>query len=359
MRRLSLPGRATLVLAALSLALAGCSAATATDTGSDSGGGSSMNLDAPAPTPPDGVAAFEPIEPGSGEGLKIGFTQLTLAAAFPQALQSGMEEAAATAGVDLVTCDSKFDTATALDCARQFKTQDVDGLVIFQADAAASESICDEGPDVPAAAIDINQEPCQKTFVGAANEYAGQLIGYNVAKYFGENFQCDYDAYISLESTAVGVVNDMRMDGTEEGFESVCGPIHDEIILDTGAGGQTDVAQRLFTDTLTSLPGADKIVVVGINEDVILGALAAARAQDRTEDLYIGVQNLDPDNCAILTFDHWIGSAAYFPEKYAQLVLPAVIDLINGEDVPDQILVPHEFITKDTLTDYYPEYSCS
>ena len=356
MNRLSTRGVAALtaVVAAVALALSGCAGSDTPGSGSSS----QVNPDAAPPTPPADVATFEPVEAGSGAGLTIGFTQLTLASPFPIALQKGMDEAAKTAGLNLITCDSKFDTAAALDCARQFKTQGVDGLVTFQGDAAAAPSICQEGAQVPVIAIDIEQQPCQKTFVGAANEYAGQLIGYNVGKYFADSFSCEYDAYVSLESTAVGTVNDQRMGGTREGFESVCGPIHDEKVLDTGAGGQTDVAQRLFTDTLTALPGAKKIVVVGINEDVIVGALAAARSQNRSDDLYIGVQNLDPSNCAILTFDHWIGSAAYFPEKYAQLIVPAIIKLAKGESVPEKILVPHEFVTKDTLTEYYPEYDC-
>ena len=339
---------------AVGLVLTGCTA-TGTPTPSASG---AVNPDAAPPAPPTDVSKFAPIEPGSGDGLTIGFTQLTLSGAFTSALQSGMEAAAKDAGATLVTCDSKFDTAAALDCARQFKTQNVNGLVTFQADAAASPSICEAGPQVPVIAIDIAQDPCQKTFVGAANAYAGELVGYYVGKYFAEKFNCEYDAYVSLESTAVGAVNGLRMNGTAKGFESVCGPIHDKKVLDTGAGGQADNAQRLVTDTLTSLPGAKKIVVVGINEDVILGALAAARAQNRTGDLYYGVQNLDPDNCQILTGKNWIGSVAYFPEKYALLIIPAIIKLIKGEKVPEQILVPHEFVTKDTLLNYYPDYSC-
>jgi ribose transport system substrate-binding protein len=356
MKRLTVRGSAALAaVIAVTLVFTGCSGGP---DAAGPGGGSQVNADAQPPTPPSDVATFAPVEAGSGAGLTIGFTQLTLASSFPTALQKGMEEAAKTAGLNLITCDSKFDTAAALDCARQFRTQGVDGLVTFQGDAAASPSICEEGAQVPVVAIDIEQSPCQKTFVGAANEYAGQLIGYNVGMYFADNFNCEYDAYVSLESTAVGVVNEQRMGGTREGFESVCGPIHDEKVLDTGAGGQTDVAQRLFTDTLTALPGAKKVVVVGINEDVILGALAAARSQNRSDDLYIGVQNLDPANCGILTFDHWIGSAAYFPEKYAELIIPAIIKLAKGEQVPEKILVPHEFVTKDTLKDYYPEYNC-
>lgn len=311
-----------------------------------------------APTPPDAVAQFAPIEPGIGEGLTIGFTQLGLGIPFTEALQAGMEDAAEVAGVDLITCDSKFDAAEALNCARQFRTREVDGLVTFQADAAAAANICAEGPQVPVIAIDIEQQPCQTSFVGAANAYAGQIVGHELGRYFKEKFDCDYDAWVSLESLAVGIVNDMRMDGMREGFEAVCGPVKNERIIDSGAGGQADVAQRQMTDTLTALPGADRVIVVGINEDVITGALAAARSQGRTDDLFLGVQNFDPGNCQIWTAPGFIASAAYFPEDYALLILPNLIKSIKGEEIAPQILVPHEVITPSNMLDFYPGAQC-
>lgn len=310
------------------------------------------------PTPPDAVASFEPIQPGMGEGLTIGFTQLALGIPFPEALQTGMEEAAEVAGAELITCDSKLDAAEALNCARQFRTREVDGLVTFQADAAAAANICAEGPQVPVIAIDIEQQPCQTAFVGAANAYAGEIVGHELGRYFKENFNCEHDAWVSLESLAVGVVNDLRMDGFREGFEAVCGPVNNERIVDTGAGGQADTAQRQMTDTLTTLPGAKRVIIVGINEDVITGAIAAARSQNRSDDIYLGVQNFDPDNCQIWTAPHFIASAAYFPEKYALLILPALIKAIHGEEIPPQIFIPHEVVTPENMATIYPGISC-
>ncbi|WP_323765798.1 sugar ABC transporter substrate-binding protein [Marinovum sp.] len=311
-----------------------------------------------APTPPEAVADFAPITPGIGEGLTIGFTQLGLGVPFTEALQSGLEEAAAVAGVELITCDSKFNAAEALNCARQFRTRDVDGLVTFQADAAAAANICAEGPQVPVIAIDIEQQPCQTAFVGAANAYAGQIVGHELGRYFKENFDCEHDAWVSLESLAVGVVNDMRMDGMRQGFEAVCGPVNNERVIDSGAGGQADVAQRQMTDTLTALPGAERVIVVGINEDVVTGALAAARSQARTDNLFLGVQNFDPGNCQIWTAPGFVAAAAYFPEDYALLILPNLIASIKGEEIAPQILVPHEVITPGNMQDFYPEASC-
>ncbi|GAA0234204.1 sugar ABC transporter substrate-binding protein [Actinomadura nitritigenes] len=341
---------------ALLASLAACNGNDAGAAGAGGGGGAGVN--APPPTPPAGVAKFEDAKPGSGAGLTIGFTQLNLSVGFPQDVQRGVEEQAKKAGAKLITCDSKADAAVALDCAKQFKTQKAQGLITFQADAGAAPRICAAGPSVPVMAVDIEQKPCQTTFVGAANEYAGQLVGYNVGLYFAKQNQCKYDAFVSLESKAVGQVNELRMGGIRKGFESVCGKIHNLRTLDTGPGGLSEPAQRQMTDTLTALPGAKHVIVVGINEDVVIGALAAARAQNRLDDLYLGVQNLNPKNCVIYTAPHWLGSVAYFPEKYGQILVPNLIKAMKGEKLPAELLVPHEFVTKDTVKRYYPSYAC-
>jgi ribose transport system substrate-binding protein len=316
------------------------------------------NVNAPAPAVPSDVAQFQPMVPGSAKGLTIGFTQLFLGVPFPDALQRGMEKAAEVAGFKLITCDSKMDAAAALNCARQFKTQKVDGLVTFQADAAAAANICAEGPQVPVIGIDIEQKPCQTAFVGAANAYAGEIVGHELGVYFAKNFNCEYDSFVSLESTAVGIVNEQRMGGIRKAFEAVCGPVKNLRIIDTGAGGQADAAQRQFTDTLTALPGAKKVITVGINEDVIIAALAAARTQGRTDDLYLGVENFDPGNCQIWTAPHFVASAAYFPERYAELIVPNLVKAIRGEKINEKILVPHELITPENVSKVYPEYAC-
>lgn len=347
--------RAGRAAAALALGLVGISACGTSGGGEATGSGG--NPDAAPPSPPAEVVEFQQAEPGSGKGLTLGFTQLSLSSGFPQDVQRGVEEQARRAGAELVTCDSKLDAAKALDCAKLFKTRGVDGLITFQADTNAAPRICAAGPQVPVLAVDIEQKPCQTSFVGAANKYAGQLAGHAVGKYFAQKFDCQYDAFISLEAVQVGEVNEQRMGGVREGFSSVCGKIKNLRKLDTGGAGG-DVAQKLMTDTLTALPGRKRIIVVGINEDGILGALAAARAQNRTDDLYLGVQNLNPKNCVIYQHPHWIGSVAYFPERYGEILVPNLIKAIKGEKVAPQLLIPHVLVDKANVKQYYPQFSC-
>jgi ribose transport system substrate-binding protein len=318
-------------------------AAEATDTAAES--------TEAAPTAP-GVVDFEEAVPGSGEGLKLGYISIGDSVPFAKLVSDSIKREAEKAGAELVFCDSALDGQKALDCARNFKTQGVQAYLNFQVDQKLSGAICEAGPQVPVIAIDIVQEPCQVSFMGAANEYAGNIAGEAIGKFAKDTWDCDYDAYVSLESTAAADANRLRMGGTREGFEKYC-PIKNEKVLDAD---RTDPARTKFADVLTSLPGAKKIVVVAINDDGLIGALAAARTAGREGDIYLAGQGADPtSHCEILNNPNWIADAAYFPERYGEIGIPYLIKAAKGETIPEQLLVPHVAITKDNVAENYPE----
>jgi ribose transport system substrate-binding protein len=300
---------------------------------------------------------FRETEPGSGEGMKIGMIALDDSVPFSKLVSDSVKEQADIAGAELVFCDSKLDAAEALDCARNFATQGVEGYLNFQPVADAAQSICNTGPqDVPVIAIDIAQGDCQTAFMGANNSRAGQVAGTGLGEYMKEKFDCKYDAYVSLEDKGVGEVNDDRMNGIREGFEEVCGQIVNERVLDAG---RQDVALTKFTDTLTALPDAERIVVVGINDDAVLGALAAARTAGRADQVYMSGMGADPSShCEIATNPNWAGDSAFFPERYGEIGVPYLIDAIKGEEIPPTLLVNHQFINRDNVGEFYDVESC-
>ena len=302
-------------------------------------------------TDPD-IAEFEVPAAGSGDGVKIGYISLGDSVPFVKLVSDDIKKQAETAGAELVFCDSQVDAAKALDCAKSFKTQDVDVIINFQLDEKSSPQICAAGPDVPTIAIDINQEPCQVSFMGASNKFAGEIAGEAMGKYAKENFDCEYDAVVSMQTPAAGVVNDDRSGGMLEGLEADCGEIKNLKVVD--GDGTIDGAQKKFADVLTSLPGQDQIIVLSLNDDMSLGALAAAKAQGREKDLYIAGQGADPtSHCEIVNNPHWIGDTAYFPERYGEIAIPTAIKAAKGETMPEKLLVPHEFVSKDNIDEYY------
>lgn len=347
--------KAAACIAVASLALAACG-------DSDEAEGSATEPERASTEPADDAPAseefveFREAEPGGGEGMKIGLIALDDSIPFSKLVSDSVKEQAEIAGAELVFCDSKLDAAEALECARNFATQGVQGYLNFQPVADAAQSICDTGPDVPVIAIDIEQGDCQTAFMGANNSRAGFVAGEGLGNYMQENFQCEHDAYISLEDLGVGEVNDARMGGIREGFTSVCGEINNERVLDAG---RQDLALTKFADTLTALPDAERIIVVGINDDSVLGALAAARTAGREDHLYMTGMGADPTaHCEIANNPNWAGDSAFFPERYGEIGVPYLIDVINGEAIPEQLLVDHIFVNSDNVAEHYDVGSC-
>ena len=304
------------------------------------------------PTTESNVVQFQQAAPGSGTGIKIGLITLDDAVPFSKLVSDSIKKQAAAAGATLVYCDSKGDGATALACAKNFKVQGVQGYLNFQSDAKSADAICQAGPAGPVIAIDIEQGSCQSAFMGANNQYAGFLAGQALGNAIKTKTNCKYDAYVSMEEPAAGAVNTARMvTGYQAGFSSVCGPITN---LKTENAFRIDVAQTTFTDVLTTLPGAHTIVVAGINDDAIEGALAAAKIAGRTNDLYVSGQGADPSAwCLIKGNPQWVGDAAYFPERYGEIGVPYLLQAIKGQKIPVMLLLPHQIINSANIDSIY------
>jgi ribose transport system substrate-binding protein len=342
---------AVLISAAAVFALAACGTGKAGGGSTPSSQAATGAAPAGAPSSESNAVQFQAAVPGSGKGLKIGLITLDDAVPFSKLVSDSVKKQAAAAGATLVYCDSKGDGATALACARNFKVQGVQGYLNFQSDAKSADAICAAGPAVPVIAIDIQQGSCQTSFMGANNQYAGYLAGKALGTYLKQKFNCTYDAYVSMEEPDAGAVNAARMGGYRDGFTSVCGPIKN---LKTENAFRIDQARTTFTDVLTTLPGAHKIVVAAINDDAIEGALAAAKTAGRTKDLYVSGQGADPSSwCDIKSNPQWVGDTAYFPEHYGEIGVPYLIKAIKGATIPKMLLVPHKIINAADIGGIY------
>jgi ribose transport system substrate-binding protein len=282
---------------------------------------------------------------------KIGYISLGDSVPFVKLVSDGIIQAGKDLGQSVFFCDSKIDTATALDCANQMKVQGVEGVLNFQVDQKSSPEICTAYGNLPTIAIDIIQPPCQVAFMGANNAEAGKMAGEAIGKYAKDTWNCVYTAYVSLESTAAGQANTDRMGGYRTGFKEFC-PITNEKILD--GADRTDPALTKVSDLLTALPG-HHIVVVAINEDGIIGAIGAAKTAGRSADLFYAGQGTDPSIWKTIACDpQYIASTAYFPEKYGTLLIPAMVTKLEGGTIPLNIFTQHVIVTSQNIRTIYP-----
>jgi ribose transport system substrate-binding protein len=295
---------------------------------------------------------------GSAKRYKIGFANLTEGISFTTQVRQSIEQAAKQAGnVDLVEANNNLDGATALANADNFITQQVDGVVEFQTDAKFGNVIMDKfrAHNIPVIAIDIPMPGA--TFFGADNYHAGTLAGQGLGQWIQKNWNGQVDALIMLELPQSGDIPAARMQGQRDGLESVVGKIPESKVKHLDSKNTLEVARQLVADTLTTLPNAHHIAVVSINDDTALGAIAAAQAAGRSNDIAVVGQNAT-DNARIeirKPGSRFIGSTAYFPEKYGFKIIPAMLKLIQRQAVPPSIYVDHVFVTKDNVDKYYPQ----
>ncbi|HEU0245275.1 MAG TPA: sugar ABC transporter substrate-binding protein [Candidatus Limnocylindrales bacterium] len=346
---LHLPGSTGIRLATLLASLAVVAAACG------GGGATTAPTSAPAASEaPASQAASEAPASQAAQKFKIGYISLGDSVPFVKLVSDGIKQAAADAGQDLAFCDSQIDQAKALECAQNLKVQGVQGVLNFQVFQDSSKEICDAYGNVPTIAIDIIQPPCQVAFMGANNREAGRMAGAAIGKYAKDTWNCDYTAYVSLESTASGQANTDRMGGFRDGFKESCDiPAAKERVLD--GADRTDPALEQMTNLLGALPG-DRIIVVAINEDGILGAIGAANTLGRQKDLYYAGQGADPSAWKDIACNpNYIATVAYYPERYGSLLIPNMVKKLMGEDIPENIYTKHEVINKDNIRTIYPD----
>ena len=289
------------------------------------------------------------------EEITIGYISLGDAVPFVKLVSDGIKEEAERLGVNLIFCDSEIDAAKALACAQDFLVRGCAG--------------CAQLPGVPGVqprdlrrarrcAGDRHRHhpaPVPDRLHGRQQPFGGPAGRPGHGRYMQENFDCDYTAYVSLESTAAGAANRDRMGGYREGFQEFC-PIVNERIMD--GADRTDPALEQVTNLLTALPG-DRIVVVAINEDGILGAIGAANTLGRQDDLYYSGQGTDPSIwCEIKNNDNYIASVAYFPERYGTILVPAILNAVEGNAIAGQLFTDHQLITRDNIDDIYDTSDC-
>jgi ribose transport system substrate-binding protein len=295
---------------------------------------------------------------GDNGKVRVGYISFGESTPYVHTITQGMESAAKKQGVDLVVCDSAQDAEKALQCATRFKQQNVQGIVNYQGDASAAQRICSAGPDVPVIAITIHQPPCEVSWTGADNAAAGKLAGEEVGKFFKEKFDCDYDLFVSAEVAATGQTGIARMGGYRDGFEEICGKIHDLRPFDSKADAQ--VTRSNMTDILTAAPNAHRIIVVAMADAIAVGALSAAESAGRIDDVFVSSQGLDSGAvCGMRKYPKsWIGDTAYFPENYGKVVIPAILNAVKGEKIPATLPAKTEFVTPETVDQHYAAVKC-
>lgn len=131
-------------------------------------------------------------------------------------------------------------------------------------------------------------------------------------------------------------------------------------MIDKTQGGSDALEniRRQTTDILTANPKAKSILASAPFSDADAIALTnavdtAGRKKDMKALIAHGAESVG--HPYIRKDSRWLGSIAYFPERYGSIALPAAIKLAKGEAVPKELLMTHEVVTKKNINKLYPK----
>ncbi len=302
------------------------------------------------------MVPFRTVEPGSAVGQRIGLIASTGTDTFSREVTDSIVTQVKAAGAELISCDPVGNATLVLDCARRLATQQVDGWITVQP-GDVGEALCAAGPqDVPLIAIAAAPVSCETAEVGADDRRAGFLVGMALGQNSQLRSACADDTLVIVADGATHTHDSQRTAGIRAGFTAECpGPLSNEVLLDAST---QDGAYLAFTNALSGVPDDVTVLVAAIDDSSALGAVAAIPSA-RAGSITVAAIGADPRaRCEILANPHWVGDAALFPDRYGEIAVPALLDALQGQEIPRNMYIETTFVTAASLANYYDISDC-
>jgi ribose transport system substrate-binding protein len=274
---------------------------------------------------------------------------------FSREVSESLQRAAAAEGIELICVDNRYSAKTAQRNADLLVREKVDLAIEFQTDEEVAPIVAAKyrEANIPMIAIDIPHPGA--TYYGANNYEAGLIGGRYLGRWVKEHWQSEVDEIILLELKRAGNLPRMRLSGLLVGINLVLpSAAHCRITYLDGDGelGPSFEAVRRHLRSSHSR----RVLVGGINDPSTLGALRAFQEAGRAENCALMGQNASPEVRVELREPktRFVGSVAFFPERYGENIIRVSLDILNQRPVPPAVFVEHKLITPTTVDHYYP-----
>ena len=274
---------------------------------------------------------------------------------FSREVTESLRRAAAAEGIELICLDNRYSAKIAQRNADLLVREKVDLAIEFQTNEEVAPIVAAKYREagIPMIAIDIPHPGA--TYYGANNYEAGLIGGRYLGRWVKELWHAEVDEILLLELKRAGNVPHMRLSGLLVGINLVLpSAANCRVTYLEGDGELGPSFEAVRKHLRFSHPG--HVVVGAINDPSALGALRAFQEAGRTENCVIMGQNASPEGRAELRQPktRFVGSVAYFPERYGENLIRVSLDILNQRPVPPAVFVEHKLITPASVDHYYP-----
>ena len=276
------------------------------------------------------------------QGRRIGFANMDDSRPFPIRVRQGLVQAAAEYGTELLLTDNCQDGPTALANIEYFLEQKVDLVVEFNTDVRYGNVIMERlrSLTIPVIAIDIPLPGA--SFMGVDNYKSGLMGGRLTGLYVQQQWGGQLDKVLSLELPLSGPVPAARMQGQLDGLRELVA-VTDEDVISMDSKNTFEGAFDAVSQLIPALKTAQHIAILAINDEAMLGALAAFEKAGSSERIVAVSQGADiaAREELLKPQSRLIGSVAFFPENYGNLIIEMATNILQGKQTPPAVYTNH------------------
>lgn len=277
------------------------------------------------------------------EDLEIAVAFCTLNIPFFVEMENGVREAAKEAQVRLVVTNAEDSAAKQLSQVEDLITRKPDLLLLAPVDSDVLVSAVEAAhrANIPVITIDrtVNSDKVL-TFIGVDDVAGGRAAGeYVVDRLNGKG------NVIMLE----GVMGSSAQRDRAQGFEEVISQYEGMKMLAKQTANFNRVEGMNVTENLLQAhPDVDAIFAQ--NDEMALGALRAIEAAQKQGQIIVVGFDADPEAKDAVRLGEMDATVEGSPYKLGIMGINAALQYLNGETLPEQILLPLELVTQESLT---------
>jgi ribose transport system substrate-binding protein len=283
--------------------------------------------------------------------LKIGLCA-TLELPFARAVSESLTSAAAQAGTELVLFDNGRDPETAIRSARALAESRVDIAIEFQRNHQIAPLIGDLFATAGIPLIAIHVPHAGAIYFGPDNYRAGLAAGKALGEYARAMFEGRRNLFILLGIEEAGTLLHARISGVSDALTQLLGPLPAGQTVYVNGSGDRAQSEKITRSVLGDHDVDGGVLIAAASDYSALGALEAVESLRLSQ--CCAIIGHDGDREAIEKIadpeSAFLGTVAFFPEKYGPGLIALAFRLANGDQVPPFDYVTHHLIDKKSLS---------
>lgn len=278
--------------------------------------------------------------------ITIGFSSKDNADMFVAAIADAAEARAEELGVELLMYDAGGDVNKQISDCETLLAAGVDALIVIPQSVEGSAPVVSMANDAGIPIVVDNGDIADTNytaFVGCTDQESGELLG----TWFIEKSGLKEGDKVAIIEGPMGQSGQV---GRMAGFEEVGLLDYFDVVATQTANWKRDEAMALAEDWITTY-GNDLKAIICENDDMGMGALAAAQAAGRDDIIIGGVDGLEDAVQAVADGTYGV-SILQDSEGQGSVGVDVAMQIINGEDYEKDTRIPFHTIDADNVEAY-------